>query len=318
MVGFPDFPIGFGAASVSGEGGGYGFGAISDQEATELLQLAFDKGIRLFDTAPIYGFGLAEKRIGVALKQRRDDIFIVSKAGVTWDANKRVDKNNHPDVIQRMLETSLQDLQTDYIDLYMIHWPDDRHDIRKAVEVLVKAKEQGKIKFIGLSNTNAEDFKKASEVTRMDALQDNWNLFSWSESYWRMGGFGKAGTIYRMGYGTFDKGILTGRVDEGRKFDTFDARSWAPWWKAQDKRKKLQIVKALRPILEERGYSLQQFALWFSLQWKDFLDIALVGVRSPEQLESLFQAYNTPISIGTIREIVDLLRVNGYDPDQKW
>ncbi|MCB0349065.1 MAG: aldo/keto reductase [Bdellovibrionales bacterium] len=225
MVGFPEFPIGFGAASISGEGGGYGFGNISEKEALHLLQVSFDNGIRLYDTAPIYGFGMSEERIGKAFRSKREEVFIVSKGGVTWDKNKRVDKNNHPDVIARMFEKSLTDLQTDYIDLYMIHWPDDRHDIRPAIEVLMKAKEQGKIRFIGLCNTNEEDFKKASSLCKVDALQDNWNLFSWNESYWRMGGFGKAGTIYRMGYEKFDKGILIGHVVEGRKFDASKARS---------------------------------------------------------------------------------------------
>jgi myo-inositol catabolism protein IolS len=164
MLGFPDFPIGFGAASISGEGGGYGFGAISERDAVQLLEQAFHAGIRLYDTAPIYGFGLSEKRIGLAFQQKREDVFYVSKGGVTWDQNKRVDKNNHPDVIQKMLEQSLRDLNTDYIDLYMIHWPDERHDIRPAMEVLTKAKAQNKIRFIGLCNTNERDFKKVLVV----------------------------------------------------------------------------------------------------------------------------------------------------------
>jgi myo-inositol catabolism protein IolS len=318
MLGFPDFPIGFGSASISGEGGGYGFGAIDEASALKLLESSFEQGIKLYDTAPIYGFGMAEKRLGKAFHNKREKVFIVSKGGVTWDSNKRVDKNNHPDVIQKMLEQSLTDLQSDYIDLYMIHWPDERHDIRPAMEVLTKAKANGKIRFIGLCNTNADDFKKASEICRIDALQDNWNLFSWNESYWRMGGFGKAGTIFRMGYGTFDKGILTGRVDENRKFDSHDARSWAPWWKAQDKAKKIKIVRSLKLILDDYGFSLPQFALWFALQWKDFLDASLIGVKDQQQLESLMTAYKVPISIGTIREIVSQLELEGYNPEDQY
>jgi myo-inositol catabolism protein IolS len=318
MLGFPDFPIGFGSASISGEGGGYGFGAIDEASAIKLLESSFDHGIKLYDTAPIYGFSTAEKRIGKAFHSKRESVFIVSKGGVTWDTNKRVDKNNHPEVIQNMLDQSLKDLQSEYIDLYMIHWPDERHDIRPAMEVLTKAKASGKIRFIGLCNTNEDDFHKASQVCRIDALQDNWNLFSWNESYWRMGGFGKAGTIFRMGYGTFDKGILTARVDENRKFDSYDARSWAPWWKAQNKTKKIQIVSSLKLILDDYGFSLPQFALWFALQWKDFLDASLIGVRDQKQLESLMAAYKVPISIGTIREIVSQLELEGYNPEDQY
>jgi aryl-alcohol dehydrogenase-like predicted oxidoreductase len=119
-----------------------------------------------------------------------------------------------------------------------------------------------------------------------------------------------------MGYSTFDKGILTGRVDENRKFDEHDARSWAPWWKNQDKTQKVKIVHALRELLTKREFTLEQFALWFALQWKDFLDVALVGVRGPQQLQSLLKAFNTPISIGTIKEIVSDLHKSGFEPNE--
>ena len=146
--------LGFGGAALSGEGGGYGFGAISEQQSQDLLHEVIQSGIGLIDVAPIYGFGLAEKRLGKALKGRRDRVRVISKAGVTWDGSQRVDVNNSPQVVLKMLEQSLQDLQTDYIDDYLIHWPDPRNDIRAAMEVLAKAQEQGKIRRVGLSNTN--------------------------------------------------------------------------------------------------------------------------------------------------------------------
>jgi len=157
-------PLAFGGAAISGEGGGYGFGDINENDSIELLNSAYDKGIRIFDTAPIYGFGLSEVRMGKAFKQTRDKVFIVSKSGVTWGENKRVDMTNDPVVTTKMLEQSLRDLQSDYIDLYMIHWPDTRVDIRRPLEVLAKAKHQGKIKHIGLCNTNIADLEKGSEI----------------------------------------------------------------------------------------------------------------------------------------------------------
>ena len=83
--------IGFGGAAISGEGGGYGFGAISEKEAISLLHESLEKGMTVFDTAPIYGFGTSERRMGKAFKDRRDKAFIVSKGGITWHENKRVD-----------------------------------------------------------------------------------------------------------------------------------------------------------------------------------------------------------------------------------
>ena len=86
-----------------------------------MLGLAFDLGIRLYDTAPIYGFGLSEQRLGNYFKHKREDVFFISKSGVDWHDSKRVNMTNDPAVTQKMLENSLRDLQSDYIDLYMIH-----------------------------------------------------------------------------------------------------------------------------------------------------------------------------------------------------
>ena len=150
--------VGFGAASISGEGGGYGFGDISDQEAIDLVHCAQDMGINLFDTAPIYGFGLSEQRLGKALQgARRDDAFIVSKCGIAWDDARRVRIDNSPETTRSMIEQSLRDLQTERIDLYLVHWPDGNVDIRRPIEVMARAQEEGKLGAIGLSNTNPED-----------------------------------------------------------------------------------------------------------------------------------------------------------------
>ena len=172
-----NIPIAFGGASISGEGAGYGFGQITDNESTDLLLEAFEHGIRIYDTAPIYGFGLSEKRIGSAFRQTRDKVFIVSKSGVTWNDQKRVDMNNDPVVALKMLHQSLKDLNSDYIDLYMVHWPDARFDIRKTLEPIIKAQDEGKIKHIGLCNTNIDDLSKAFEVCKIEVVQSQFNLF---------------------------------------------------------------------------------------------------------------------------------------------
>ena len=226
---FSSVPIAFGGASISGEGGGYGFGEISENDAIELVLYALDCGIKVFDTAPVYGYSLSEKRIGMALKNKRDEAFIISKSGVTWHPNKRIDMTNEPTVCQKMLETSLKDLKTDYIDLYMIHWPDPRTDIRYPLEVLAKAQIEGKIQSIGLCNTNSEDLSKAIEMVKVEYIQSECNLFN--NPLNELKNQIVENNIRTMGWGTFDKGILTGSVTKNRNFSKEDARSWAPWWK---------------------------------------------------------------------------------------
>ena len=283
-------PLAFGGAAISGEGGGYGFGDISEEAAIDLLKEAYDKGIRIFDTAPIYGFGLSEIRMGKAFKNLREKVFLVSKSGVTWHENKRVDMTNDPAVAQKMIEQSLRDLQTDYIDLYMVHWPDKNVDIRKTMEVLSKAKHEGKIKHIGLCNTYVEDLNKAFEVDRVEVVQSEFNFFTNAFVRQELFPYLKEKNISFMSWGTLDKGILTGRVDEARKtYDKSDCRSWAPWWKEADNHEKFLAMKKLWPRLDETHHNGLELALAHNLSFPE-LSVAICGAKSSEQLKTLFKA----------------------------
>ena len=288
-LGFQVTEIAFGGGAISGEGGGYGFGHIKDEDALLLLHEACERGINLFDTAPAYGFGLSEKRMGKAFVGKRDDVFIVSKGGIPWDNKKRIKIDNSPTVIQKMLEQSLRDLQTDYIDLYMIHWPDKNVDIRKPMEYLSHVKNEGKIRAIGLCNSFVEDINKAFEIDRVDVLQSEFNLFNslakdalFSTIREKKMGF--------MSWGTLDKGILTGRVTPERKFDEVDARSWAPWWTNDDKTPKYRTMERINKLFKEKEHSGLELALGYVLRFKE-LSTALCGVRNSDQLETAIKAF---------------------------
>lgn len=297
QTGLATSAIGFGAASISGEGAGYGFGDISRENAISLVRYAFECGINIFDTAPIYGFGESERRLGEALRPFRDKSYIVSKSGVSWHANKRVDMNNDPKIAQKMLEQSLRDLQTDYIDIYMVHWPDPRFDIRSTLEVHAKAQIQGKIKYIGLCNTNTQELALAREVCEIDVLQMEYSLNAQNnfEDF-------KEESIATMGWGSFDKGILTGRVTEDRIYDKSDARSWAPWWNQKQVLAKINKVKNLKKQFPE--IELRDMALHFALSG---VDCALVGMRSIEQVDSLFKSLQVTIDEDTLLAAQELM-----------
>lgn len=280
--------LAFGGAAISGEGGGYGFGDISEGDAINLLHRARDLGVQIFDSAPIYGFGLSEQRMGKAFKQQREKVFIVSKSGVTWHENKRVDMNNDPKIARKMLEQSLRDLQSDYIDLYMVHWPDSRVDIRKTLEVFAQAKHEGKIKHIGLCNTTVDELEKAAEVEHVEVVQSEFNFFQ-RKAAEELFPYLNEKKISFMSWGTLDKGILTGRVDEKRTFDKSDCRSWAPWWKNADNASKFKTMKALWPHLDTHRHNGLELALAFNLSYPE-VDVALCGAKNEQQLTSLFKA----------------------------
>jgi myo-inositol catabolism protein IolS len=309
-TGFRVSCVGFGGAAISGEGGGYGFGEISESDAIDLVKRAFDLGINLFDTAPIYGFGESERRLGKALKSIRDKVWVISKSGVSWHPNRRVNMTNDPKVTLQMLEQSLRDLNTDYIDLYMIHWPDQQVDIRRPMEILAQAQHEKKIRFLGLSNTNPGDYERASQIARIEVLQSEYNAFTRypEEELWPLV---KAHRLGFMSWGTLDKGILTGRVsDEKRKFDPSDARSHAPWWKSQDRSWKFRVVEKLRPILDEFEMTPLEACIGYVLAHRE-VSSALCGARTAAQLEGIVAAASKTMPtelVNEIRSLVDQYR----------
>ena len=280
--------LGFGGASISGDCGGYGFGPISNEHSLSLLRTSVEYGINLFDTAPVYGFGKSEEMIGRALRTLRDRVIIVSKGGVTWDDRKRIQINNHPKIVQKMLEKSLENLRAEYIDIYMIHWPDNNIDIRKPMEYLSRAKEDGKIRAIGLCNTFEDDFYKAREIDCIDALQAECNLFN-PLPFQSLQSILVEHNVGFMSWGTLDKGILTGRVTPERTFDPVDARAWAPWWKKEDRSPKYSAMKKINSLLEDNNHTGLELALGYVLKFRE-LSTALCGMRSIEQLESAVKA----------------------------
>ena len=301
-------PLAFGGAAISGEGGGYGFGDISENDAIDLLLEAYEGGIKIFDTAPIYGFGTSEVRMGKAFKNIREKVFLVSKCGVTWHENKRVDMNNDPVIAKKMLEQSLRDLNTEFIDLYMVHWPDARVDIRKTMEVLAKAKHEGKIKHIGLCNTNIEELNLAFEIERVEVVQSEFNLFTNKFVSSELFPYLKEKEISFMSWGTLDKGIITGRVDEQKRvYDKSDCRSWAPWWKSADNSEKFLAMKKLLPILDKNLHTGLELALGHNLSYPE-LSVAICGAKSSTQLQSLLKALsNLPQSV-MLKEYLELAK----------
>ena len=294
-------PLVFGGAAISGEGGGYGFGDISCKDSLELLRTSYERGVRFFDSAPIYGFGESERRIGKAFKNG-EDVFLISKSGVTWDSSYRVDVTNEPRVAQRMLEQSLKNFGRDMIDLYMVHWMDEKVDIRRTLEVFAKAKERGMIKHIGLCNVHPQDIQTAREVVSIEYVQSEFHLLC-SEP---PDIFSCLSDAVFMSWGTLDKGILTQRVDRKRElsknYHLTDCRRKAPWWKQSEVLEKIERLECLWPFLRERGYSPLEMALGHNLSWSD-CSYVLVGMKSCRQLEEVLAALNHLPDRETVLEV---------------
>lgn len=280
----------FGGGGISGEGRGYGFGKISETKAIDLLLYAYDQGINTFDNAPIYGFGLSEKRMGQAFKNCRDKVHLISKAGVDWHDNGRVNMSNDPKIVESMLEKSLKRLNSDYIDIYYIHWPDSKIDIRYPLEVLFNAQSQAKIKCIGLSNTNKDDLTKAEEVCKVDFIQGECNLFNDTLRDFNAG-------YMTQGWGTFDKGILAGTVSPERVFDEDDCRRSAPWWKKSNWKERAKLA-------QDYPDDIFTTALSYSMT-REYVDGPIIGFRTIEDIDKVLR---TNISIDLANQGIEYFK----------
>jgi len=301
-------PLSFGGAALSGEGGGYGFGDISEADSIELVRYAYESGVRVFDSAPVYGFGLSEKRLGLALKAVREECVLISKSGISWHENKRIDMSNDPKLAEKMLLQSLKSFNTDYIDLYFIHWPDERVDIRKPMEVLAKYKEKGVIKHIGLCNTTLEDLEKASEIEKVEVVQSEYNLFNRSVENEVFPYLIDKGLDF-MSWGTLDKGVLTGLYDLKRVFDDSDCRKKSPWWKKSDVEKKVELVNNCKKYLEGKDYNFIDLAISFNLH-NIAQGTVLCGVKNKSRLDSIMNSIDRSQVIYTDFEYWDELKVH--------
>ena len=167
--------IGFGAWAIGGPWE-YGWGAVDDEQSVRTIHRALEHGINWIDTAAVYGLGHSEEIVGQALKGRRKKVFIATKCGMVWDVKRHVKIHASPKSIRREIEESLKRLQTDYIDLYQIHWPDPETPIEDSWGTLVRLNEEGKIRYVGVCNFDVPLLQKCNAIAPVQSLQPPYNL----------------------------------------------------------------------------------------------------------------------------------------------
>ncbi len=296
-----DKPFIFGGAALSSDGGGYAFGKPEDG----LLDFVFDQGIKIFDTAPIYGFGKSEEALGHFIKNKREKVCLISKSGVGWHDNKRVNMSNDPKQTQAMLIESLRRLKTEYIDHYMIHWPDSKVDIRFPLEVLAKAQIEGKVKTIGLCNTNLEDLTKAEELIRIDSVQMQNNLFERPEA--DVTNFLRQREIPFVGWGVFDKGILTGRVDKKRElsknYAEGDSRKKSVWWIQAEVLKKIEKIPRLEELVGDLGLINAAISYALNPSWSKYI---LMGSKTIDDWQRVLDLKPRVLDSELVKEMEEI------------
>ncbi|MDR1790190.1 MAG: aldo/keto reductase [Propionibacteriaceae bacterium] len=288
--------------------GGAGWGGQKEEDSIAAIQAMLEAGVNFIDTAPIYGYGEAEKVIGKALAGvDRSKLAIATKFGVTWPEGPEAGvlvQNGSRDNIMRELELSLTSLGTDYLDVYMQHWPDvdTKAPASETFGTLQELKEQGVIKHVGVSNSNPELIAAANEYTDVEVLQVQHSMLERSNE--ELMGWAIANGMAVMAWAPLAAGMLTGKY-RGQP-PTFGADDWRtlfyPFFKEPEWSRAQQILKTLDEIAIAHDTQVSAVAINWSAQ-HPLVSTALVGVRNQQQGEENAAALTWELTPAEIAKI---------------
>jgi len=288
--------------------GGWMWGGSDARSATSTIQVAIDHGVNLIDTAPVYGFGVAEEIVGRALAAngRRKRILIATKCGLEWRNGGRLHRNASPARIGKEIEESLKRLQTDYIDIYHLHWPDPVGPIEETAGAFAKLLREGKIRAIGVSNLDRAQTERFRQVAPVRTTQPPYNLFE-REIEGELLPYAKAADLVVLAYGALCRGLLSGRMSPATRFEGDDLRRVDPKFQQPRFNQYLAAVSALDAFAHKNfGKSVLALAIRWVLDQGP--TIALWGARRPDQLDAIAQVMGWSLDEPAKREIDRILQ----------
>ncbi|SDH76516.1 Predicted oxidoreductase [Alteribacillus persepolensis] len=271
-------PVGLGTNAV---GGHNLYNHLDEEQGKDLVRTAIDNGINFLDTAFIYGPKRSEELVGEVVKEsgKRDEIVLATKGAQKFVDGKEV-MDNSPEFLRQSVEESLHRLQTEYIDLYYIHFPDEETPKDKAVAALQELKEEGKIRSIGVSNFSIEQLKEANKDGHVDVYQGNYNLIQ-REAEEDFLPYCKENNISFIPFFPLAAGILAGKYTSDMTFD--DLRADFPHLQGEEFKNNLAKVDKLRPIAESKGVDVVHVVLAWYLT-RDAIDVLIPGAKRSEQV----------------------------------
>lgn len=293
--------------------GGWMWGGTDEQESVKTLRSALDKGLNLIDTAPVYGFGTSEKIVGKALKEhgRRENIILVTKVGLDWKGQMPF-RNSSKERINKEIDDSLKRLDTDYIDVYMIHWPDHNVPFEETAEAMQKLVDAGKIKSIAVSNYSPEQMDQFRKVAPIHVCEPPYNIFE-REIEEDVLPYCQAEDIKTLTYGALCRGLLSGKMSSDRKFEGDDLRKMDPKFKAGRFEQYLDAAQQLDQFARENyGKNVRDLAVRWILD--KGANIALWGLRKPSQLEGIDDVFDWKLEQDAMNEIDKILEKTITDP----
>lgn len=264
--------------------GGAGWDSYSDESRMDAIKAALECGINFIDTAPAYNAGKAECYVGETLNKlkKRREVVISTKCG-----NKFVDgkylRCGSKESILKQCDESLKNLKTDYIDIYLVHWPDPDVELEETIDAVSTLKKEGKILHAGVSNFSKEQIEEAQKYCKIEAFQPQYSLADRKDEKLIRWAYEQGLGI--MTYGTLGGGILTGNYRKLRTFEQTDSRNrFYPYFKEPLFSKAMELLTIMDQIAEERNVSLAQIAEKWVIQ-KRFVSSCIIGAQSRARVE---------------------------------
>ncbi|WP_086313824.1 myo-inositol catabolism protein IolS [Enterococcus sp. 7F3_DIV0205] len=271
-------PLGLGTNAV---GGHNLFPNLNDEIGKEIVRTALTNGITLLDTAFAYGMGRSEELIGEVLKDfDRSKVVIATKAA--HDPAKAGSYNNTPEFLTRSVEEALKRLQTDYIDIFYIHFPDEATPKNEATAALQKLKEAGKIRAIGVSNFSLDQIKEANQDGYVDIVEDEYSLIH-REAEHELLPYLRENQISFVPYFPLASGLLTGKYESSVTFSPEDLRSKKPDFQGERFKAIIEKVSHLKLIAADYNASVAEIVLAWYIK-NPFVDVVIPGAKKPEQV----------------------------------
>jgi aryl-alcohol dehydrogenase-like predicted oxidoreductase len=303
-------PVGFGAWAIGGDGWEFGWGEQDDKASVEAIHRALALGVNWIDTAAVYGMGHSEQVVAYALRTWSGPRpYVFTKCGLRWDEQGYVHRSLFANSIRSECEDSLRRLNVDVIDLYQIHWPTE--DLEEGLGAMIQLQKEGKIRWIGVSNFDIDEMRRAYKIASITSLQPPYSLVRREVEqkvlpYCRSNGLGV------IAYSPMASGLLTGAMTRERAatLPQSDWRSRDVEFREPALSKNLALVERLREVGERHGRPPGQVAIAWTLQ-NPAVTGAIVGARSAKQVEEIVGAAGLQLSP---EEIVEIEGNNSYAP----
>jgi len=293
-------PIGFGAWAIGGGGWEWAWGGQDDGESVAVIREALDCGVNWIDTAAVYGLGHSEKVVAKALAGVPQRPYVFTKCGMVWDDNRQVGFRLKRASIRRECEASLRRLGVGAIDLYQIHWPKPAEDIEEGWEELAELKEEGKLRWIGVSNFDVGQLERARAIAPVSSLQPPYSLLNRAVEA-EVLPYCQANDIGVLAYSPMASGLLTGAMTRERiaSLPADDWRKRSPDYQEPQLTRNLRLVEKLRGVGRLHGLSAGATAIAWVLG-EPAVTGAIVGARRRGQFRDIIAAARVRLGSGEV------------------